>query len=88
MGCTKQKQSSPARNRQDDSLTNRQPETNYTQNVIGLQQWNEKQIRSKLKSGKCQKYVLHRVTLENSIFNSTIMIRRRNQENLPSKMSI
>ncbi|CAD8153278.1 unnamed protein product [Paramecium octaurelia] len=88
MGCASQKQPSPTRNRYDDSLTTGQPETNFTQNVIAIQQLNEKQIRQKIKSGKCYKFVLRQVTLQNNIFNSTIMIRRRDQENSPSKKSI
>ncbi|CAD8152479.1 unnamed protein product [Paramecium pentaurelia] len=85
MGCTQQKQSSPSRKRNDDSTTNGQFDTKLTQNVITIQYFNQKQIRSKINSGRHYNFVLQQVTLQNNILNSTIMVRRKNQENLPSK---
>ncbi|CAD8155431.1 unnamed protein product [Paramecium octaurelia] len=84
MGCTQQKISSPARYRSNESLTNEQPDTMQTNQVIVIQQLNQKQLQQKINQGRYN--ILQRVILRKDILNSTIMIRRqRNQENLLSE---
>ncbi|CAD8057165.1 unnamed protein product [Paramecium primaurelia] len=86
MGCTQQKLSSPARNRNTESLTNDQPDVISTNNVISIQLQNQKLIEQKIKQGNHINLFIQRVVLQKHILNSTIMIRRqRNQENLFSE---
>ncbi|CAD8063312.1 unnamed protein product [Paramecium sonneborni] len=86
MGCTSQKQSSPPKSRNDESITTGQLDSKFTQNIITLKYSNQKLIGQKIKSGKYYNLLLNHVILQKDILNSTIMIRRqKNQENLPSK---
>ncbi|CAK75445.1 unnamed protein product (macronuclear) [Paramecium tetraurelia] len=65
MGCTQQKVSSPARNRSNESISNGQSDTMQTNQVIVIQQLNQKQLQQKINQGRYS--ILQRVILRKDI---------------------